>query len=484
MPRRASSIRRPRELVYGPINKPRWIYACSKQLHGPRDPRLRHAARSSTTRCSARSTGSAPGLDNDPHGQGRQLARHHAVPRPHRARRADPAGRWRRARSALHLHRRRHRGADEDHREPRRHRASGKIYNIGNPRQQLLGARAGRDDARARRRRIPNTRDNAAKVRARRDHGRRVLRHGLPGRAEPRAEDRQHLRRPRLAADGRHGARRCAQIFEAYREQVAEARAARRLEPRPEPRSACSSRSRSTSTRCAARARACRALLELLRRARRAAPPSCSASGPITPAARSGACSAPASSARSRAPRCSSTTACGRCSTARCCPAPTSAGARRDACARCATPASRSASTAGTTSRWQDDVRAARRGVDASARCSSRVERFTRDLRRRRRAVHGAAGWQMNEARAARSRQQLGFALRLRHARHAPVRAAGRAAGAAAARSFRPRCRRSTSCIGLDGVDAEQRRTSPCSSARRERVDPTRSSRCTPSSRA
>ena len=48
------------ELVCGPINKPRWIYSCAKQLmdrviwaYGMERPEL--------TRCSGRSTGSAPG---------------------------------------------------------------------------------------------------------------------------------------------------------------------------------------------------------------------------------------------------------------------------------------------------------------------------------------------------------------------------------------------------------------------------------------
>ena len=73
------------------------------------------------------------------------------------------------------------------------------------PGEQFLGARAGDDDARPRAHlsRIP--RDGGARAH-RRDHRRRVLRQRLPGRAESRAEDRQHVRGPRLAAaraDGR-----------------------------------------------------------------------------------------------------------------------------------------------------------------------------------------------------------------------------------------------------------------------------------------
>ena len=103
-----SSTPRPPNLVLGPIDKPRWIYACSKQLmdrviyaYGMQDrPRLHAVPAVQLDR-------RGPRLD--PHRQGRQLARDHAVPRPHRARRADQAGRRRHAEARLHLHRRRHR---------------------------------------------------------------------------------------------------------------------------------------------------------------------------------------------------------------------------------------------------------------------------------------------------------------------------------------------------------------------------------------
>ena len=79
---------------------------------GPRDPRLRDASRGSTTRCSARSTGSASGLDsiNAPkEGSSRVITQFLG---PHRPRRADQARRRRHAEARVHLHRRRHRGAD------------------------------------------------------------------------------------------------------------------------------------------------------------------------------------------------------------------------------------------------------------------------------------------------------------------------------------------------------------------------------------
>ena len=86
--------------------------------------------------------------------------------------------------------------------------ASGKIYNIGNPKQQLLGTRAGAHDARpgADVPGIPRQRDEGQ---AGRDHGRRVLWQWLPGRAASRAQDRQHLCRPWLATGGYVWRTRC-----------------------------------------------------------------------------------------------------------------------------------------------------------------------------------------------------------------------------------------------------------------------------------
>ncbi len=71
---------------YGPINKPRWIYACAKQLMD----RVIHAygmqeGLDYTLFRPFNWIGAGPRLDQ--HAEGRQLARDHAVPRPHRARR-------------------------------------------------------------------------------------------------------------------------------------------------------------------------------------------------------------------------------------------------------------------------------------------------------------------------------------------------------------------------------------------------------------
>ena len=108
-------------------------------------------------------------------------------------------------------------------------------------------------------------------------------------------------------------------IFDAYRSQVAEATAAgegrsastavRRLHRSLACRSHRVLALKIDVDTCAARAKACPGLSKLLRRtgpARR----SCSASGPITPAARSSARFGPASCRKSRARRSSSTTAC------------------------------------------------------------------------------------------------------------------------------------------------------------------------------
>ena len=124
------------ELVLGPINKPRWIYACAKQLMD----RVIHAygmqeGLDYTLFRPFNWIGS--GLDSINTAEGRQLARDHAVPRPHRARRADQAGRRRHAEARVHLHRRRHRRADEASSTTRTASPRGKIYNIGNPRNNF-----------------------------------------------------------------------------------------------------------------------------------------------------------------------------------------------------------------------------------------------------------------------------------------------------------------------------------------------------------
>ncbi len=221
VPRRASSTRTRLDLVLGPIDKQRWIYSCAKQLmdrviwaYGAQQGLRLHAV--PPVQLDRR----GPGLDL--HAEGRQLARGHPVPRPHRARREHPAGGRRRAEARLHLHRRRHRRADEDHRQPRRHRRRQDLQHR-QPAEQLLGEGTGADDARARGR-VPGIPRGGAPREAGRDHLRHVLRQGLPGRAEPRPQHRQHAAPTSAGRRASACATRCTRIFESYRQHVADAR--------------------------------------------------------------------------------------------------------------------------------------------------------------------------------------------------------------------------------------------------------------------
>ncbi len=202
-----SSTPRHSELVLGPINKPRWIYSCAKQLMD----RVIHAY------------GMQEGLDytlfrpfnwigsgldsihTPKEGSSRVITQFlgHIV-------RGEPiklvdGGTQKRAFTYVDD------GIDAlmkiiDNKDGI---ADGKIYNIGNPANNF----SIRDLATMMldlAKHYPEYRDSAARGEDRRDHVGRVLRQGLPGRAEPRAEDRQHLRRPRLGAEG-HDGRRAAQ---------------------------------------------------------------------------------------------------------------------------------------------------------------------------------------------------------------------------------------------------------------------------------
>ena len=175
--------------------------------------------------------------------------------------------------------------------------------------------------------------------------------------------------------------------------------------------------------------------------ARRGGRRSCSRSAPTTRAARSSACSGPGSCARSSARRWSGTTACGRCCTARCCPA-----RHRPARRRRMRAVRDDGFEIGVHTwdhiRWQDGVA----GADAAwtrAEMHRACERYTEIFGSRPR-VHGAAGWQMNVARAApdaaRSASSTAptAAARIRTCRYGTP-------SSSAARSCRRRCRRSTS---------------------------------------
>ena len=118
--------------------------------------------------------------------------------------------------------------------------------------------------------------------------------------------------------------------------------------------------------------------------------------------------------------------------------------------------------------RWQDGV-AQRDAAWTGAQMRRAVERFREDVRRAA-AVHGAAGWQMNRARAARSRSSSASTTPPTRAA-APLRAAGSAAGdrrlpaaadhaADARRADRPRRRRRIErAAHLLGMTAKTRRT-------------------------
>ncbi len=95
-------------LVLGPINKPRWIYSCAKQLldrviaaYGQQEGLDYTLFRPFNW--------IGPGWTTCHTPQGRQLPGGHPVPGPYRARRAHQTGRWRHAAARVYLCRRRHR---------------------------------------------------------------------------------------------------------------------------------------------------------------------------------------------------------------------------------------------------------------------------------------------------------------------------------------------------------------------------------------
>ena len=186
-----NSIRERRSWCYGPINKQRWIYACSKQLMDRVICGLRHAGR----------------------------PRLHAVPpvqldrrRPrfdlHRRRKAARAcitqflghivrgepiqlvdgGAQKRAFTYIDD------GIDALMQiiENKDGVATRQDLQRRQPGQQLLGARAGRHDAGRSPPTIRNIARRAKQVQLVETTSARLLRQGLPGRAESRAEDREH----------------------------------------------------------------------------------------------------------------------------------------------------------------------------------------------------------------------------------------------------------------------------------------------------
>ena len=191
------------DLVYGPINKPRWIYACSKQLMDRVIWGYGMEGLNFTLFRPFNWIGA--GLDSihtPKEGSSRVLTQFlgHIV-RGENIQLVDGGAQ---KRSFTYVDD----GIDALVRIIANDGgvASGKIYNIGNPANNYsireLAAMMLELAAE-----YPEYADTAKQVQDRRDHLRRLLRQGLPGRAEPRAEDRQHLRRTGLAAAVDHGRR-------------------------------------------------------------------------------------------------------------------------------------------------------------------------------------------------------------------------------------------------------------------------------------
>ena len=112
---------------------------------------------------------------------------------------------------------------------------------------------------------------------------------------------------------------------------------------------------------------------------------------------------------------------------------------------------------------WQDFVRAARCGLDRDARCGWRSSASRRCSARAPR-VHGAAGWQMNDAALALE-EQLGFAYASDTRGTAPFvpLIAGRRSRVPQLPTTLPTL---DELIGLDGIDAPSNVHARCSSAR------------------
>ena len=186
------------ELVLGPINKQRWIYSCSKQLMDRVIWAYGMQAELDFTLFRPFNWIGA-GLDyihTAKEGSSRVVTQFlgHIVRGEH-IKLVDGGT----AEARLHLRRRRHRCADEDHREQGRHRhrqdlqhrQPGNNYSVRNSRQMMLELAM----------EYPEYSETAKKVKMVEDHLRRLLRQGLSGRAEPRAENRQHHARSGLEAD-------------------------------------------------------------------------------------------------------------------------------------------------------------------------------------------------------------------------------------------------------------------------------------------
>ena len=302
--------------------------------------------------------------------------------------------------------------------------ATGKIYNIGNPANNW-SVRELAEKMLALATRYPEYAENAAKVTLIDTTADAYYGARLPGRAEPRAEDHQHVRRSRLEARRRDGGRADAHLRRVSRAgrrgaaagRLAQDRCTRRRRARRtsrarsgarRPRNCTSAdapraqdrrrhaarhaRGRADARRDPAQARRHRHVPVLAR----ARPHGTRDQARVPPGLRG-----------QGAPH------VGRQALRRedaalrhaCCPARTSDAAPPTSCRACATPATRPASTAGTTSAgrtaWQAD------DAWTHDEMQRACERYT-DIFREPPRTHGAAGWQMN-VHALRLTQRLGF---------------------------------------------------------------------------
>ena len=192
-------------LVYGPINKQRWIYAASKQLldrviyaYGVRDNLDYTLFRPFNF--------IGPNLDNveEPkEGSSRVFTQFlsNVLYQP-----PDQAGRRRQPEALVHLHRRCHRGAADHPREQGRTAPAGASSTSATPTTASPSAISPQRTIRIAQE-FPVLRENAKATADRRCHRRRVLRQVLPGHPGARAGHRGGQARSGLAADDRHGHR-------------------------------------------------------------------------------------------------------------------------------------------------------------------------------------------------------------------------------------------------------------------------------------
>ena len=308
----ASSIPYASELVYGPIDKPRWIYACSKQLldrvihaYGMRDELDYTLFRPFNW--------IGPGLDNmhaAKEGSSRVITQFlgHIV-RGEDVRLVD-GGQQRRCFTGVSD------GIDALMKmiENARRLRQPQDLQRRQSRQQPVGARAGAARCCKVAATYPEYRANAAKVRLVDTTAAEYYGKGYQD-VENRVPKIDNTRAdldwtPRVTMQ-----EALRQIFDAYRGEIAQA--GKLLEQdadvqrRAESRVVLQLALKIDVDTLRGTREGVPALVDALQARARRMPPSCSASGPTTPAARCGACSGRGFfRARCRAPRCSSTTAC------------------------------------------------------------------------------------------------------------------------------------------------------------------------------